>query len=157
MKEELKGKSGIYLAGNTLPEYDPYEQRRREERRRRLEEKDLDERVKKYVRRKPPYGFSEFFPIALIIIIFAILCIILLHEQYLTMKIKSDIQAKEDEYLQLVQDNKAYETKLNRSIDMDEVYRRATQELGMVYPEEGQIIVYHKQESGYVRQYEQIP
>lgn len=82
---------------------------------------------------------------------------VLLHQQYLIMNIKSEIKEKESEYLQLVQDNKAYETKLNQSIDMEEVYRRATQELGMVYPEEGQIIVYHKKESGYVRQYEQIP
>ena len=49
------------------------------------------------------------------------------------------------------------ETSINTSLNLDEVYRIATEELGMVYPSKDQVILYNKTESEYVRQYEDIP
>ena len=49
------------------------------------------------------------------------------------------------------------ETRINTSLDLDYVYRVATEELGMVYPNKNQVILYNKTESEYVRQYEDIP
>ena len=49
------------------------------------------------------------------------------------------------------------ETYLYASVDAKQIYQIATQRLGMSYPEKHQVITYHKTESGYVAQYEDIP
>ena len=46
---------------------------------------------------------------------------------------------------------------LEASIDLDNIYKIATEELGMVYANKDQVRMYNKTESEYVRQYEDIP
>lgn len=53
--------------------------------------------------------------------------------------------------------NDALETRINTSVDLDYVYKVATEELGMVYANKEQVRLYNKTESEYVRQYEDIP
>ena len=48
-------------------------------------------------------------------------------------------------------------TRINHIEDLDHVYKVATEELGMVYANKDQILLYDKTESEYVRQYEDIP
>lgn len=67
------------------------------------------------------------------------------------------VAALKQQYEQLRTDNDNRESILNSSIDVQQVYRVATQDLGMSYPEKHQVITYHKKESGYVAQYEDIP
>lgn len=155
--DDMDKSSPIYMAGNLAPEEDPYERRRREEQRKELEENELKERTKAYAKKRSSYSFFQFFPILLLILVFLALCIRLLQVEYFIYDTKKSIKSKESEYIQLVQDNKAKEMSLEKSIDMKAIYEKAINELGMVYPEEGQIIVYEKKESGYVRQYEDIP
>lgn len=146
----------MYMADSTAPEEDPYERRRKEKIRRETEQSELRKRTKAYAKRKPPYDFGQFLPILFIVVVFTILSVILLYQENQIMKIKNTIKKKEAEYQQILQDNKAYTTKIDRSLDINQIYEKATEELGMVYPNEGQIIVYNKKESGYVRQYEEI-
>lgn len=54
-------------------------------------------------------------------------------------------------------ENDALATHINTSVDLDYIYKAATQDLGMVYANKDQIILYDKTESEYVRQYEDIP
>ena len=58
---------------------------------------------------------------------------------------------------QLKAENDALETRINTSIDLDYIYKVATEELGMVYANRNQVRLYDKTESEYVRQYEDIP
>ncbi len=58
---------------------------------------------------------------------------------------------------QLKAENDATETRINTSIDLDYIYKVATEELGMVYANRDQVLLYDKTESEYVRQYEDIP
>lgn len=67
------------------------------------------------------------------------------------------IETIEKELEFLKSENDALETSINTSLNLDEVYRIATEELGMVYPSKDQVILYNKTESEYVRQYEDIP
>ncbi|MCD8329473.1 MAG: septum formation initiator family protein [Lachnospiraceae bacterium] len=53
--------------------------------------------------------------------------------------------------------NDATEDSIEIYTDLEYIYEIATSELGMVYPSEDQIILYDKEESEYVRQYEDIP
>ncbi len=53
--------------------------------------------------------------------------------------------------------NSLLEEGLNTTIDLEEVYRIATEEFGMVSADESQVIYYSSSNSDYVRQYGKIP
>ena len=57
----------------------------------------------------------------------------------------------------LKESNDELELEINAGINYDEVYNTAVNELGMVYPERGQVITYNSGESEYVKQYKDIP
>ena len=57
----------------------------------------------------------------------------------------------------LKSENDALQTRIDTYVDLDHVYKVATEELGMVYANKDQILLYDKTESEYVRQYEDIP
>jgi len=57
----------------------------------------------------------------------------------------------------LTADNDAQEIYMNKSVDLNQIYEIATEQLGMVYPSYDQIVYYTRKDSGYVRQYEDIP
>lgn len=67
------------------------------------------------------------------------------------------IEALEESIEQIRADNDALETRINTSVDLDHVYKVATEELGMVYANKNQVRLYNRTESEYVRQYEDIP
>lgn len=53
--------------------------------------------------------------------------------------------------------NEASYDQINMIYDLDYVYRVATQEYGMVYPNNNEVITYKKSNNNYVRQYRDIP
>ena len=53
--------------------------------------------------------------------------------------------------------NSALENRISTLVDLDYIYQVATEELGMTYASDDQVIYYDKSESEYVRQYEDIP
>ena len=78
--------------------------------------------------------------------------------------VQSDMTARMDSIKNLEQElttlktqNNALETKINTYVDLDHVYKVATEELGMVYANKDQVLMYNRTESEYVRQYEDIP
>ena len=70
---------------------------------------------------------------------------------------KNSIERLETSLQTMRSDNSAMEARIDTYIDLDHIYEVATGELGMKYPEDNQVIYYEKTESGYVRQYEDIP
>lgn len=68
-----------------------------------------------------------------------------------------NIELLEKDLEVLKSENDALETSINTYVDLDYVYEVATQELGMVYANKNQVIMYNKTESEYVRQYDDIP
>lgn len=67
------------------------------------------------------------------------------------------IEKLEKKLEQLKSENDALATRIQTSVDLDYVYKVATEELGMVYANRNQVLLYDKTESEYVRQYEDIP
>jgi len=55
-----------------------------------------------------------------------------------------------------VSNNSAYQ-EINATVDLREVYKVATKDLGMVFATDNQIITYEDNEAAYVRQYKTIP
>lgn len=85
------------------------------------------------------------------------ICVNYLHVQSsITSRIHS-IEQKEKKLEELKAENDGLETRINTYVDLDYVYKVATEELGMVYANKDQVLLYNKTESEYVRQYEDIP
>ena len=85
------------------------------------------------------------------------LCVSYLQVQSsITSRIRN-IASLESEIETLKSENDALETSINTYVDLDHVYEVATKDLGMVYANKDQVILYNKTESEYVRQYEDIP
>lgn len=59
--------------------------------------------------------------------------------------------------INLKADNDDYERRIERSVNISEIQRKAIEELGMVYPDSNHIVEYEYEENDYVRQYSQVP
>lgn len=68
-----------------------------------------------------------------------------------------NINAYEVELNDIVAQNNELEARINSYIDLQYIYQVATEELGMIYPQRGQISEYENSGSEYVRQYGTIP
>lgn len=58
---------------------------------------------------------------------------------------------------ELIEANNNQELELETNIKYDDIYRIATEELGMVYPTRAQVLEYDATASEYVKQYKNIP
>lgn len=98
----------------------------------------------------------------LIVLVIAACCALYLCVNYLniqssiTAKINS-IEKLEQKVESLKSENDALAIRINTYVDLDHVFKVATEELGMVYAKKNQVLMYNKTESEYVRQYEDIP
>lgn len=68
-----------------------------------------------------------------------------------------DISKKQSELYTLKQENDEFETRINSSVDLEEVKRIAITELGMTYASEGQIVNVEAGSDDYVRKFSDIP
>lgn len=97
------------------------------------------------------------FSLTIAAVITLVLCLNYLHLQStITTRINS-IETLELQLENLKSANDALQTRLDTYTDLDHVYDVATKELGMVYANKDQILLYNRSESEYVRQYEDIP
>ena len=85
------------------------------------------------------------------------LCVTYLQVQSSITSRMHNIEQSEKELEVLKSENDALETSINTYVDLDYVYEVATEELGMVYANKDQVIMYNRTESEYVRQYDDIP
>lgn len=147
---DIKRRNAAYIAGNTARQLNVPEREYFQEERHAV---------------TPRKGQERALPMELpfvIMLTIAAICTLYLCVSYL--QLQSSITARLDhiEYLEerietLKADNDALETRINTSVDLDYVYKVATEELGMVYANKNQVRLYNKTESEYVRQYEDIP
>lgn len=84
-------------------------------------------------------------------------CVEYLSVQSGLSSMNKEITDLERQLAKLKDENKAAMSQINTSLDLNYIYQVATTELGMVYPNENQVITYESSLSDYVRQYEEIP
>lgn len=68
-----------------------------------------------------------------------------------------NINGYEIELNNMVAQNNELEASINNYMDLQHIYQVATEELGMTYPQQGQILEYENSSAEYVRQYGEIP
>lgn len=149
----------MYIHGNTVRKLAPAEKpaARPEKERQHREQQRHDYTV----RRNQEKALQLDLPYLLMLVAAACVtlyfCVSYLNLQSVMSARVDNIKALEQQLETLKSDNDALETRINTSIDLDHIYRVATEELGMVYAGRDQVLLYNKTESEYVRQNEDIP
>ena len=143
--------AGYYVDGNTvrvtLPEWEEEHTHR----------KKVSRKTKHNRRRAMSMsrGFVVFLSAMSILAMFMCVSFIQLKTE-ITRQTKQ-IASLQTELNELKSDNDALENSNEASVDLDEIYRIATEKLHMHYPTEKQIVSYSTDGSGYVRQYTDVP
>jgi len=142
-----------YISGNTAPAAVPVREPRRQARQRRA--------VSYRVRRNHEKALYVDLPYVLVLVA-AVACVLYICVNYLHIQSSMTyrihhIEDLESRLEQLKAENDALETRINTDIDLNYIYKVATEELGMVYANRDQVLLYDRTESEYVRQYEDIP
>ena len=158
MAQRVKQRN-MYMYGNTAEEIVPsyvqqplHEPVRREERRRK-------EQTRRRAKAHPLHGFDFF-----TFVFFLGILIIPLYTCFDYLKINSEVTstkkniiALENQIMELQDENIAAKESVNSSLDLQEIYKKATKELGMVEATKGQVYTYSNKKSDMVRQYAEIP
>ena len=100
-------------------------------------------------------GYGLFRAAAVVVMVSVIACYLLLHSD-LSARMKH-VNTLESDVMNLKNENDAVQKKINTSVDLETIRKKAMEELGMVYPSEGQIKYFDVDTEDYMNQYEDIP
>ena len=137
------------------------EQEERERRRREEEENQKRKRKRQATARMNPArmlmspGYLLFVAGALAVMAVVTVCYLQMRAE-LTRNTKQ-VAALESQLVELKSNNDSREQKLEASVDLESIRRKAMEELGMVYPSQGQIEYFEVKDSDYMNQYGEIP
>lgn len=142
-----------YIDGNTVRKLDvvtvPNRQYEQEEK--------ISPKTKKKIDRVLAFDF-KYTMVLVVAVGFAFwACISMISVQAQISAQKKQILALESEYQNLENDNDALNAKVNSDVDLDAIQKVAMEELGMVYPDAGQIITFESTKEQYVKQYQDVP
>ena len=85
-------------------------------------------------------------------------CVNYLKVQSDVVQLNKSISGLEKQIVSLEKENNALEAVLdNETYDLETVYQMAVGVLGMVYPNNNEVIYYNNESEGYYRQYQDIP
>lgn len=84
-------------------------------------------------------------------------CVMMLSMQAKVTTQSDTISLLQSEIEQMTDENNAYENRLNSNVNLEQIRETAMNQLGMVYPTEGQVVYYELTEADYVRQYQDVP
>ncbi len=154
-KQQGNYKNEYYMDGNTarklqvVPRYP--------------EEEELQPRQQpvRKIRKRPRVneGIDMFslFVLTVAIVVTLYTCVEFLGVQSNLTEMNTEIADLESSLTKLQNENTDALSQLNTFLDLNYIYQVATNELGMVYPNENQVITYESNLSDYVRQYDDIP
>jgi len=101
----------------------------------------------------------DFISMILLVVAMAItlsLCYNYLQVQGNIVQLERDVLLLSQEVDRISAENAALEDSLNSTVDWEDVYMTAVGELGMVYPNNNEVITYSSTSNGYVIQYQDI-
>ena len=156
--------SGDNTVRKAVPYLDRYEQEqleRQRERQRRWEkqihkravQKEFEERRRK----ANALSFAEASVVGVLCAVLLFACIFYVGQQAKLNESRNELASLQKTYAELVEDNSARSSAIEGSIDYEQIYNYAVNELGMMYPEKGQSVTYKRNPGSYVKQAEEIP
>ncbi len=148
-----------YVDGNTVRRLDTLPRRRQEEERR--EEERRQRMIRRRIQRQPVHmpGIDRssllFLAVALAVTLY--ICFTYIQLQNQIYEQKNQVVKMESSIASQKESNDIAYQEILDSVDLSEVYEKATKDLGMVQAQEKQIYTYQSKKSDTVKQYGEIP
>lgn len=144
-----------YIEGNTARKLNVAPDIRREEREYEIPSPRRQER--RHPRTLSGINRASLLVLSIAVITTLYVCVDYLKLQTQVAQMNNQIVSMEEELSTKTKENDAAYSEVNTAYDLDHVYQVAVGELGMVYPNENEIITYEGSNDTFVRQYEDIP
>lgn len=144
-----------YVYGNAVRKADPRPYYNNEEEIRRRQQERRQQK-----RKRQPKPRMDKISVFLTCITFAAVMVVgifYLYLQFQSTYLNKNVIKLKSEIVELEKTNKAAQTELESSMDLDAVYKKATKELGMKKATQDQIYTYESRKSTQVRQHGSIP
>ncbi|WP_027437785.1 cell division protein FtsL [Lachnospira multipara] len=157
-KQYKSAKRATYVSGSAARQLAPKPEREIKRRQELTEKERLERRRRLRIKkRQNKLNLIYLTAMAAIVVTIVAVCYGLVSLETSTKANQTRLDKLQQEYQDLKQDNDELELQINANIDYDKIYDTAVNELGMVYPDSSQVILYESGESEYVKQYKDVP
>lgn len=152
-----------YYDGNAVrklrefPEEEEYYPQREKQREQNTPQIKGNPRVHRRNKKKQVLDMFSLMVLTVAICITLYTCVGYLNVQTNITRKDNEIASLERKLAKLENDNESNLAKIDTSVDLNYIYNYATKELGMIYPDDKQVITYKKNTSDYMKQYAEIP
>lgn len=143
-----------YIEGNTARKLNTIPERVERPQR---EERKVNERINRNLRRARAFDLRYTIALVTATIFLFVSCINMLTLQADNTEKRRQITKLESNLSDLTDTNDETSKRLESSVNLTEVYDTATKDLGMVYPQNGQVISYEASNPDYVKQFKDVP
>lgn len=154
-----------YTQGNTARKLDtvparverPYEEEREERQVKRQEKRQPNQRINRNARRAQAFSpkYTAMLMVATVFLFAS--CFYMLTVQAEITEQRREIAILESSLNALTDNNNETSKRIESSVNLPEIYKVATTELGMVYPKAGQVVSYEASNPDYVKQFKDVP
>ena len=144
-----------YVEGNTVRKLNVVPEVYREEEQYEIPQRRRQER--NHPKTLSGINFASLIVLTVAIIATVYVCVDYLMMQSQVTQMNKQIVTMEKQIKTLANENDAAYKAINTAVNLEEIYRVAVEELGMVYPNKNEVITYESGSVDYVRQYEDIP
>lgn len=155
------GNEFSYVDGNTVRKLQTVQPVPEVERRRRQQEKEIQRRQEelrqKQIGRANRINFLYTFAVIGVAVVLYAVCWQYLQLQTSVKTNAANISKLQSQLTELTAENDEMELQINASIDYEQIYETAINELGMVYPDKKQVVTFDAGISEYVKQYQDVP
>jgi len=132
------------------------EQQRREEER-QIEQQRAQQRRRKAKQQKAKLDLISIFCMVATLVTVGYICVSYLRvQESITVRTK-EIAGKESELAELKTENDIEYNRVEADVDLKQIYKIATKQLGMVHADKENVIPYSEIKSDFVKQYGEIP
>ena len=121
------------------------------------EERRVNERISRNTRRARAFDLKYTIALVVATVFLFVSCINMLTLQADITEQRREIAALESNLASLADTNNETSKRLESSVNLTEVYDIATKDLGMVYPQNGQVVSYEASNPDYVKQFKDVP
>lgn len=159
-RQYLDRHSSEYIEGNTVRKLEEVPERIQPSKEEIDLEKERKSRMRRIQRKREKAKEMDLFSVAWLALAVGVtffVCVKYLSVQSELTVTAKEITALENDILALKEENKTELDSITSDIDLDYIYKVATEKLGMVHPDKNQIVPYKSTKSDSVRQYGDIP
>lgn len=146
-----------YVGQNAMPNYSAVPERHRELPIPRRPVQTPERQIHRQPRQLSGISLASFFILTIAIAATLYFCIEFLMLQHQVNNMEKNIVSMEQSLNTKRSENDAAYEQINMVYDLDYVYGIAVNELGMVYPNNNEVITFESTDDSYVRQYADIP